>query len=479
MIEENPISALAANVEAEQMLIGAVLFENTLYAHVEHMLNDKIFFEPLHGRMWRVMNQTLGKGETLNPLVMRDYLAIDRAFKELGGMTYLADLVDRCRSDVGTAVANAKLIQSAFFRRQVMRVAKKITDRANSDPGVDGIMLMGEMERELVAVKVGKQQNIAYDVGEVAAKIIDGFDKPEERPLIMTGFNKIDNVIGGMERGDMVAVAARPSMGKSALAGVIGRIQAQGGLGVLAVNGEMSPEQMTRRTLTDVAFDRYGFDAPEYRKIRQKKLTDREMEILRETAAEVKSLPMKLIKRTGIPLATLRSLARRQKMIFEDMGIPLSLLIVDHAGLVKGDDGHYQNRTAEQTMVSGGMKEIADELDVVVMALLQLNRDCEKREDKRPQLGDLRDSGSWEQDADIVLGVYRDSYYARREQEPKNAGKQGEWVLRCGSKEVEVIALKVREGDLGTAKLWADIGRNAIRDKNPDAYYNDPYGDNT
>ena len=173
-----------------------------------------------------------------------------------------------------------------------------------------------------------------------------------------------------------------------------------------------------------------------------------------------------MVKRTGLTLGRIRAMLNRQKMLWEAMGIPLRLVIIDHVGLVSPDQGG-RSRNEDQTVVSGRLKELADELGVVMMALAQLNRQVERREDKRPMLADLRDSGSWEQDADVVIGTYRDAYYARREKEPKSDMKLAEHLARASSPIIEAIGLKVREGEPGTAKLWASIGHNAIRDEPP------------
>jgi replicative DNA helicase len=456
---------LPANIEAEQALLGILLFDNAAFSEVDGQVNPRDFFEPFHARLFKAVGDLIRVGRRAEPIILRDFFVIDPAFTDLGGLRYLADLVDRAPPQT-SAAAYASAVRSLALRRDVVRIAQGIAQRALNDGQADGADLMADMERELLAVRSGKADLELRDWRDVSAEIVYGLDRPDDRPLIRCGLAKIDDAVGGFERGDLVVVGARPSMGKSALAGCIALNVAASGLGVVELNGEMTTVQMGRRHLTDWAFTQHGDQGPMYRDIKRKVLTDGQKAILRKVDADLATLPLKLLKRTGLTLGRMRAMLRRQKMLWEAAGIRMSMVVIDHVGLVRPDDAG-RGRTEDQTLVSATLKEMAEELDVVMLALAQLNRKVEDRDDKRPQLSDLRDSGSWEQDADIVMGIYRDAYYARREREPKGQLAVGEWVLRQGSPTIEAIMLKIREGEVATAKLWADIGRNAIRDDAP------------
>lgn len=461
-------------LEAEQAVLGILLFDNNAWLTIDGELSPRDFYEPFHARLFKSIIDMVRMGRLAEPVLLHRFFTIDPAYGVLGGIRYLADLVDRSPPP-SQILHYAMAVRSTALRRDVVRIATDIAHRARSDPHADGADLMAQMERELLATRTGKEDVVLKAWEEVSHAIVYGIDQPDEKPLIRSGLHKIDDAVGGFERGDLVIIGARPSMGKSALAGCIAWNVASAHmngtspipLGVVELNGEMTVAQMGRRHLTDAAFSLYGDGGPVYRDIRRRNLTPRQVEILREVDAQMRQLPLHMAKRTGLTLGRLRAVLRRHKMLMEASGIKLSLVVADHVGLIRPDEAG-RGRTEDQTMISLGLKELAEELDVVMLGLAQLNRNVEARDDKRPQLSDLRDSGSWEQDADIVMGVYRDAYYARRERQPKGDLATAEWVLRNGSPTIEAIMLKIREGDVATAKLWADIGRNAIRDEEPD-----------
>lgn len=459
------------NLEAEHALLGIIMLHNDAFTAVDGLVSPRDFFEPFHQRLFKTMGDDIRHGRIVEPSVLHQYFLIDPAYPEFGGMGYLIDLMDKAPA-TNLAEHFAKAIRSVALRREVVRIARDIALRAQNDAAADGSEMMADLERELLAVRTGKDDLSFLSWSEVSRAVVYGMDKPDDRPIVKLGLGKLDKMLGGAEYGDLIVLGGRPGMGKSALAAVIARLVAQQGLGVAEVNAEMSTMQMGRRHLTDMAFDRYGAEAPFYRDIRNGTLTEAQRRMIAEIQHETEHLPLRMVKRTGLTLGRIRAMLMRQKMLWETMGIPLRLVVIDHVGLVAPDQG-TRSRNEDQTIVSGRLKELADELGVVMLALAQLNRQVETREDKRPMLSDLRDSGSWEQDADVVLGTYRDAYYARREREPKGDLKVADWMARCASPTIEAIGLKVREGDVGTAKLWASIGHNAIRDHAPDS--DDPF----
>lgn len=456
------------NLEAEQALLGSLMFDNDTYVAIDGVVAARDFYEPFHGRLFKVIAEDIRHGRLAEPTLLMSYFAIDPAFHEFGGLRYLADLVDRAPPSAN-AIQYAKEIRSVALRRDVIRIAANIQQRAVEEGGTSGADLMADLEREMLKIRTGKDDLGFLSWGDVSRSVIYGMDRPEDRPLIKMGVPKLDEILGGAERGDLIVMGGRPGMGKSALAGCLALNVALQGIGVCEVNAEMTTAQMARRHLTDLAFTRYGVDAPQYRDIRRGTLTDRQKEIVMELQAENEALPLRMVKRTGLTLGRVRAMLNRQRMLWESSGVKMGLVVIDHVGLV-APDVQSQSRQQDQAQVSMKLKELAEELDVVMLALAQLNREVEKRDDKRPQLSDLRDSGSWEQDADVVIGVYRDAYYARREKEPKGDLALAEHVMRASSPTVEAIGLKVREGDVGTAKLWASIGHNAIRDHEPDGF---------
>lgn len=458
---EQPI----ANLEAEQALLGALMFDNDVFVAIDGIVAARDFWEPFHQLLFKTIADQIRHGRLAEPTILRDFFAIVPAFREFGGLRYLADLVDRAPTSAN-APAYAKTVRSLALRRDVVRITQEIQTRAKSEAESSGADLMADLEREMLAIRTGKDDLGFTSWADASRAVVYGMDRPDDRRMLKLGHKRVDDILGGAERGDMIVLGGRPGMGKSALAACWAMNVARAGEGVAEINAEMTTAQMARRHISDLIFERMGMHAPQYRDIRKGDLSDDHKRMIVETQHAFHGLPLMMVKRTGLTLGRIRAMLNRQKMLWEAQGVKMGLVVIDHVGLVAPDEGG-RSRNEDQTIVSGRLKEMAEELDVVMVALAQLNRQVEQRDDKRPQLADLRDSGSWEQDADVVLGVYRDAYYARREKEPKGDLAQAEHFARMSSKIIEAIALKVREGEPSTARLWASIGHNAIRDDEP------------
>lgn len=464
--------AMPSSIEAEQALLGCVMLDNTAFLEADLVVTADQFSEPMHQRLWKAVGNLIRKDRRAEPAVLNTIMGADPAFGDFGGIGYLLELLDKAPPS-SEAKHFATVVADTATRAEVIRIAQEIANTARTDGEVTGQDLLTQMESQLIGLRGNRSEIKLVSFGEAARDVL--YDLENEAAvgdMIPTGLNKIDRLIGGLEPGDLLVLGGRPSMGKSALALTIGKhVSKTQGFSVSEVNGEMNIKQMTRRHLTDLAFEKHGMAAPTYSAIKKKQVSYEQRRMLAEALHEHEQIPLFMAIRSGITLSQLRGLIMRQKLQAERAGAPLKMVIIDHVGLIK-TDRQMRSRLDEQTLISATLKEMARELGVVIVALAQLNRNVESREDKRPGLSDLRDSGSWEQDADVVLGVYRDAYYAAREPEPKQDMKAAEWALRCASKEVEVIALKIREGDVGTARLWASMGHNVFLDSAPDTIGN-------
>lgn len=460
-------AAMPSSIEAEQALIGLVMIDNAAYLEADLVVTADQFSEPMHERLWKAMGNLIRRDRRIEPAVLNTILGADPAFADFGGIQYLLTLLDKAPPPT-EAKHFATVVADTATRAEVIRIAQDIANTARTNGEVTGHDLLSQMESQLIGLRGNRSEIKLVKFADAARDVLYDLDNEAAAgDMLPTGLNKIDRLIGGLEPGDLLVLGGRPSMGKSALALTIGKHIARQGFSVSEVNGEMNIKQMTRRHLTDLAFEKHGAAAPTYSAIKKRTVSYEQKRMLAEALHEHEKLPLFMAIRSGVTLSQLRGLIMRQKLEAERSGFPLKVVIIDHVGLVKTDQ-QMRSRLDEQTMISGTLKAMARELGVVIIALAQLNRNVESREDKRPGLSDLRDSGSWEQDADVVLGVYRDAYYAAREPEPKQDMKAAEWALRCASKEVEVIALKIREGDVGTARLWASMGHNVFLDSAPD-----------
>lgn len=471
--------ALPLSLEAEQGLLGILLFDNEVFHRLERM-EPAQFFEPFHQRLFAAIASRIGQGNLAEATVIADALRADPAFEPFGGRNYLLNLVDHAPASAN-ASAYARLIADHALRRQIAKLGDQLRGEA-PNPDEDPHDLIGKAEASLLAMQVSNSETRLYSAGEASSRVLAELDTPKEhRNGITTGLEPLDRMLGPLLPGDLVLLMGRPSMGKSAVAECVAVNMAapkwqsyvnnadampEALNGVIQINGEMSPEQMARRHLTDIAFSAWQAKGPKYSDIRKGEVSYDQRQMLGRADEVLQRMPISMLRRR-LKLSELRSLARRQAAEWHRRGIGLSALIIDHVGLLKPDGGRM-DRYEAQTEISGGLKELAAELQCVVIGLNQMNRENEKRDDKRPQLSDLRDSGSWEQDADFVIGFYREAYYAQRQPEPKKELEWDAWDRARKSRTIEAIVLKAREGECGTAMLWGDVARNAIRGIEPE-----------
>lgn len=488
---------LPHNLEAEQALLGALMFENEWVHRMPAGLRGSLFYEPFHQRLYDAILDNVNAGYLAEPTVLVEEFRGDPAFREFGGLRYLADLVDRAPPG-SNSPEYARVIIDLGMRREIMRQAMDMYRRAgDTGPGApDAKGLITAIESDLIGMqvdnRVGELQSLQEGIRGTIAYVQDR----TSHTGIETGLRPLDLQLGPMLPGDLLLLAGRPSMGKSAvglsaalnvaapgLAALLnGRDPDEFGIppaaGVIQVHGEMTfgseteGGQTVRRHMTDVGYHLYGTEFPKYSDIRKKNVSADQVEMMRRVEQTLADVPIRGIKRTGATISTIRSLVRRQASDWKRAGIKTGLLLVDHVGLLRSD-GENRGRYDSQTEIAIAMKEIAGELGIPVLALVQLNRNVEQRDDKRPMLSDLRESGAWEENADVVMMAYRDAYYAQREPEPdvtKNSGMDwAKWDGRRKSKQVEILLPKVREGDAGgSAMLWADLAWNAIRGMEPD-----------
>lgn len=467
-----PAAAAPASLEAEQGLLGAVIYDNEVFHQIEG-LQAEHFHEPLHGLIWQACAELIGKGVLVDPVKLQERLMPEPAFHQLGAMGYLLDMTMQAPAH-SVAVSYAPIIRDAAIRRELIKLADEVKNIAMAAPGQSG-ELLAFIERATLAMQVTSRETTLVSAGQASARVLEALDAPiDQGGGILTGLAPLDQQLGPLLAGDLLLLMGRPSMGKSAAAECIALNIAETGFGVIQINGEMTPEQMARRHQTDVCFRLFGAKGPKYSDIRKRNVTYDQRRMLTKAHEIIEPLPLEMIKRR-LKLAQLRSIVRRQVAAWVRQDIPLGAVIVDHVGLLMADTPRLERYEA-QTEISNGLKELADELQCVIIGLNQMNRENERREDKRPQLSDLRDSGSWEQDADFVIGFYREAYYASREPEPKSVGARGsksdlswdDWDRRRKSKTIEAIVLKAREGECGTAELWGDVARNAIRGAPPE-----------
>jgi replicative DNA helicase len=452
-----------ANIEAEQALLGALLYDNAAFERLGDNLQPRHFFEPFHQRLFEAIETYIRKGQLAEPILIAQQFASDPAFVELGGMRYLADLVDRA-PPAANAPDYAQAVYDLALRRDLIRIGGEVAALAQrSDAELDARDQIEQAEQQLyqLAETGGVSSGFvpfADALQGALAMAAEAHSRDGGLAGLSTGLIDLDQKIGGMHPSDLMILAARPSMGKTSLACNIAfdvarnyawepqpdgsRKTVRGGV-VAFFSLEMSAEQLAMRLLAEAS----GVSGD---RLRKGEIDAMEFGRIRDAALEIQEAPLYIDATGGITLAKLTARARRLKRM-----VGLDLIIVDYLQLITTGAGGPDNRVQEVSMITQGLKALAKELNVPVMALSQLSRQVENREDKKPQLADLRESGSIEQDADMVMFVYREEYYLSRLEPRENTQEHFDWQTKMDEVRglAEIIIGKQRHGPIGTVRL--------------------------
>jgi len=451
------------NIEAEQALLGALLINNDAFDRVASFLEVTHFYEPLHARIYEAVAKLVSGGHIATPVTLKSYFDADEALQEVGGSQYLARLAGAATTIINVA-EYGRTIYDLAVRRDLIRIGEEMHVRAYDspvdDPPASQIM---DAEQSLYSLaEKGKYEGGFQSFSESMRVAIDmaaaAYERDGGLSGISTGLNSIDELMGGLQSSDLIIVAGRPSMGKTALATNIafnvaknykaehhtdGTVEVKDGGIVGFFSLEMSAEQLATRLLSEQSRISSG-------KIRRGKIDEHEWHQFVEASRELEGIPLYIDDTGGLTIASLAARARKLK---RQRG--LGLLVIDYIQLLSGSGKDGGNRVQEVTEITTGLKALAKELAVPIMALSQLSRQVESRDDKRPQLSDLRESGSIEQDADVVTFVYREEYYVSRREPTEGTPDHLQWQADMEQVfgKAEVIVGKQRHGPTGTIKL--------------------------
>jgi replicative DNA helicase len=473
-VEPPASSTLPQNVEAEAALLGALMIDNRLVEDIQLKLKAHHFFEPLHGRIYDSILRLTDSNRIANPVTLKPLFETDESIKEVGGPAYLAQLTGSGAAVIG-ARDFAEQIYDLALLRALIGVGRELVEGA-LDTSED-VAPLAQIERaETELYKVAEQGGAEGKVKSFAEATKDALEMAEKAlnsgghlSGFTTGLEALNAKMGGLHKSDLVIVAGRPGMGKSALGTNMAfaaarrflRDSAEGlepaksaGAPVVLFSLEMSADQLATRILSEQS----GITSEN---LRTGKITQQEFRDLARAAAELESLPLYIDDTPGLTIAALRTRARRLK---RQKGI--GMIVVDYLQLLQGTGrGGNENRVQEISEISRGLKQLAKELDAPVIALSQLSRQVEQREDKRPQLSDLRESGSIEQDADIVLFIYREDYYLKATEpdypmpnETEKLAKYEEWKSKFDpvAGRAEIMVSKQRHGSTGIVRVRFD-----------------------
>ncbi len=483
------------NFEAEQALLGAVLVNNRTFEKVSEFLRPEHFADPVHGRIFAAAGKLIERGQIANPITLKTFFETDGSLAEIGGTQYLARLAGAVATIIN-ADDYGRLIFDLHLRRELIALGETmVNDAFEPDVEISAVDQIETTEQKLYDLATTGQAEGGFQSFQKALigaiTIAEAAHKREGKLSgVPSGMTDLDGKLGGLHPSDLLILAGRPSMGKTSLAtniafnaakayreeaDALGNKKAVDGAVVAFFSLEMSAEQLATRILSEQA------EIPSH-KIRQGELSHEEFERLVVAAQQLHSVPLFIDDTPALSVSAVRTRCRRLK---RQHG--LGLIIIDYLQLLRGTGSRQaeSNRVQEVSEITRNLKALAKELNVPVMALSQLSRAVEQREDKRPQLADLRESGSIEQDADVVMFVFREQYYLERaepgrrpeETEEKFHDRHAVWLERCEKAHnvAEVLIAKQRHGPIGTVRLFFDGNYTKFGDLIQDGRFDDDH----
>ena len=459
--------SLPHNDEAEQALLGAMLVNNEVANRVSAFVRPEHFFQPVHGRIYEAILGLIERGQIATPVTLKTYFEGDEALTDIGGAQYLARLAGSAVTIIN-AEDYGRTVHDLYLRRELIHLGEDVVNTA-FDFRVDtpAREQVEEAEQHLYTLAEEGQYEGGFaplkEPLESAVKMMESaYNRDGDMTGVATGLTELDELLGGLNPSDLIILAGRPSMGKTALATNIAyhaskshRVETDDDGNAHVVDGavvgffslEMSAEQLAFRLLAEAT----GVSSS---KLRRGKISPEEFQNVVPASQTLSRIPFFIDDTPSLSVAALRTRARRLKRTHN-----LSLVIVDYLQLMRPSGRKsYDNRVLEIAEITQGLKALAKELGVPVLALSQLSRAVEQRDDKRPQLSDLRESGAIEQDADVVMFIYREAYYEARREPKEGTDKHFEWQTKMDQINhlAEVIVAKQRSGPIGRVDLVFD-----------------------
>jgi replicative DNA helicase len=463
IVQAPPVRSL----EAEQALIGAVLINNDAFHAVSDIIAAHHFSEPIHGHLWQAIADKISAGGRADVVLLAERLANEDLVEGMTVGAYVARLAASAVTIVNAPDFAAAIVES--WQRSCLvsigqRLAVEATDRAFEAQSIDDIIGSTEDAIRKVQDTTTRVDSVRLidAAGEAMAKAMEAKDRRSSVTGITSGLADLDKLTGGWQPGDLIIIGARPSMGKSTFGLNLGRAAAQVAHGAAFFSLEMPNRQCATRVITDIAFD-HGKSVA-YQDILHGSYDDTSYPVIERAVGDMRRLPL-MLNDGPQSIVKLSAAARRLRDSMERDGGVLSLVVVDYLQLIKAADRYRGDRNNEVSEISAGLKELAKTLNVAVIALSQLSRSLESRQDKRPMLSDLRDSGSLEQDADVVMFLYREVYYLERQGPCEDPGQEFDRQALINQKRnvLEAIVAKNRNGPTDTAHLFIDIAASAVR----------------
>ena len=451
-IVKDQFKELPNNIEAEQAVIGSILVSNDIFDEISTIISSINFYDPMHQKIFQAVESLIYKGMLANPITLKNYFEDEK--DDLNVPEYLVKIT-KFSTSVRQAIEYSKIIYDMFVRRELIKISEQTIDSAklneldsngqtiieNSERLLFDLAEKGSFNSSLVKFDAAMKQTI--EMASAAYKNDEGIVG------VPTGLRDLDDKLGGLHQSDLIIIAGRPSMGKTSLATNIAfnaaqKLQDSGKKSSIAFFSlEMSSEQLSTRIISEQA--RISSND-----IRRGRISDEQFDKFLETSKNIADLPLYIDETPAISIAAMSNRARRIKRLFG-----LDMLVVDYIQLMRGTTFNKDGRVQEISQITQGLKAIAKELSIPVVALSQLSRQVEQRDDHKPQLSDLRESGSIEQDADVVMFVYREGYYLQRKEPRPATVEHAEWQAKMNEVAhlAQILIGKQRHGPIGNITL--------------------------
>jgi replicative DNA helicase len=451
-IVKDQFKELPNNIEAEQAVIGSILVSNDIFDEISTIISSINFHDPMHQKIFEAIESLVYKGMLANPITLKNYFEDEK--DDLNVPEYLVKIT-KFSTSVRQAVEYSKIIYDMFVRRELIKISEQTIDSAKlNELDTNGQTIIENSERLLFDLaEKGSFNSSLVKFDEAMKQTIEmasaAYKNEEGIVGVPTGLRDLDDKLGGLHQSDLVIIAGRPSMGKTSLATNIAfnaahKLQESGKKSSIAFFSlEMSSEQLSTRIISEQA--RISSND-----IRRGRISDEQFDKFLETSKNIADLPLFIDETPAISIAAMSNRARRIK---RQHG--LDMVVVDYIQLMRGTTFNKDGRVQEISQITQGLKAIAKELGVPVLALSQLSRQVEQRDDHKPQLSDLRESGSIEQDADVVMFVYREGYYLSRKEPREATVEHAEWQAKMNEVAhlAQIIIGKQRHGPIGNVTL--------------------------
>ena len=449
---KDKVDFLPNNIEAEQSVIGSILISNEIFDEINIILSSNNFYDPMHQKIFKAVEKLIFTGMLANPITLKNYFENEE--DKINIPEYLVKITKFSTSN-RQALEYSKIIYDLYVKRELIKISDEIKDSAKlNDIDQNGQIIIQNSEKKLFDLAERGSFNSSIIKFDEALKMTldmasNAYKNEEGIVGVPTGLRDLDEKLGGLHKSDLVIIAGRPSMGKTALATNIAfnaakKVQVDNKKTCIAFFSlEMSSEQLSTRILAEQSRIKSN-------DIRRGRISEDQFDKFIETSKDISELPLFIDETPAISIAALSNRARRIKRIHG-----LEMIVVDYIQLMTAVNSRKDGRVQEISEITPGLKALAKELSVPVLALSQLSRAVEQRDNNKPQLADLRESGSIEQDADVVMFVFREAYYLERKEPRPGTVEYAEWQAKMGevSNMAEIIVGKQRHGPTGNVFL--------------------------